>query len=209
MSRVSRSASSARGVGVSHIKGYQQLGDLYSVEAVCDIDAARAKTVSPASLGMPAVVADFDALLGARSRHRRHLHALGAAFRAGAEGAPRRRARRRGEALRQLARRGRRARRGRGAVRQAPLADLPVPVFGNGIAQLRIICANAASSARPMPRRSRRIGGGCPPTTPIPGAGAGRRSSAAASPRTPSTTTTSSPPSSARLRASTRGRARG
>ena len=62
--------------------------------------------------------------------------------------------------------------------------------FANGIAQLLHLRERRVSPARPTPRRSRRIGGGCRPTTPIRGAGAGRRSSAAASPRTRSTTTT-------------------
>ena len=51
------------GVGVNHITAYRDLGSLYSVEALCDIDLSRAKTVADEH-GIAKVVADFDAFLG-------------------------------------------------------------------------------------------------------------------------------------------------
>lgn len=50
------------GVGVGHIESYRELGARFSVEAICDIDAERAKKVAT-ELGVPTVVTDFDALL--------------------------------------------------------------------------------------------------------------------------------------------------
>ena len=50
------------GVGVGHIKGYQELPDLYSVEALCDIDPARAKAIA-GEHGVRASIGDFDEFL--------------------------------------------------------------------------------------------------------------------------------------------------
>ena len=50
------------GVGVNHITAYRELGTRYSVEALCDIDLARAKKVAEEH-GIAKIVADFDALL--------------------------------------------------------------------------------------------------------------------------------------------------
>jgi predicted dehydrogenase len=50
------------GVGVGHIKAYQELPDLYSVEALCDIDPARAKAVA-GEHAVAVSVGDFDAFL--------------------------------------------------------------------------------------------------------------------------------------------------
>ena len=45
-----------------HIKAYQELPDLYSVEALCDIDPAKAQKIVREH-GIPASVADFDEFL--------------------------------------------------------------------------------------------------------------------------------------------------
>jgi len=50
------------GVGVNHIDAYKRMPDLYSVEVLCDIDAARAGNVA-AEHGIGRVVTDFGALL--------------------------------------------------------------------------------------------------------------------------------------------------
>jgi predicted dehydrogenase len=50
------------GVGAGHVAAYRQLPQLYSVEAVCDIDAARAKTVAKEHQ-VPTAVTDLDAML--------------------------------------------------------------------------------------------------------------------------------------------------
>ncbi len=50
------------GVGVGHIKAYQELPDLYSVEALCDIDPARAAAIA-GEHGVRVSVGDFDAFL--------------------------------------------------------------------------------------------------------------------------------------------------
>ena len=50
------------GVGVNHIRAYKELDHLYSVEAFCDIDAARANAVAT-EYGIPAALGDLDALL--------------------------------------------------------------------------------------------------------------------------------------------------
>jgi predicted dehydrogenase len=50
------------GVGVGHIKGYQELPDLYSVEALCDIDPARAAAIA-GEHGVRVSVGDFDVFL--------------------------------------------------------------------------------------------------------------------------------------------------
>jgi predicted dehydrogenase len=50
------------GVGVGHIKAYQELPDLYSVEALCDIDPAKAQKIVREH-DIPASVADFDEFL--------------------------------------------------------------------------------------------------------------------------------------------------
>lgn len=50
------------GVGASHISAYRELGELYSVEALCDIDPDRANKVS-AELNVSRALTDFDALL--------------------------------------------------------------------------------------------------------------------------------------------------
>jgi predicted dehydrogenase len=51
------------GVGANHIEGYKRMPDLYSVEVLCDLDAARAEQVA-AEYGIGRVVAEFDELLG-------------------------------------------------------------------------------------------------------------------------------------------------
>ncbi len=50
------------GVGVNHITAYQELPALYSVEALCDIDAGRANEVA-AKYGISLAVEDFGELL--------------------------------------------------------------------------------------------------------------------------------------------------
>jgi predicted dehydrogenase len=50
------------GVGASHISAYRELGPLYSVEALCDIDPDRASKAA-AELDVPRALTDFDALL--------------------------------------------------------------------------------------------------------------------------------------------------
>jgi predicted dehydrogenase len=50
------------GVGAGHIKAYQELPDLYSVEALCDIDPAKAQKIA-GEHDIPASVADFDEFL--------------------------------------------------------------------------------------------------------------------------------------------------
>jgi predicted dehydrogenase len=50
------------GVGVNHITAFQELAELYSVEALCDINEARAEEVA-AKHGIPRVLANFDDLL--------------------------------------------------------------------------------------------------------------------------------------------------
>jgi predicted dehydrogenase len=50
------------GVGVNHIAGYQELPELYSVEALCDINEDRAQEVA-AKYRIPEVVTDYDELL--------------------------------------------------------------------------------------------------------------------------------------------------
>ena len=51
------------GVGVNHITAYRELGELYSVEALCDIDGERAGNVA-AEHGIAKVVTELDSLLG-------------------------------------------------------------------------------------------------------------------------------------------------
>jgi len=50
------------GVGVNHIRAYQELADLYSVEALCDIDAERAANIA-AEHSVGATDGGFDAFL--------------------------------------------------------------------------------------------------------------------------------------------------
>jgi predicted dehydrogenase len=50
------------GVGVNHIEAYRELGGLFSVEVLCDIDVARAKKVA-SEFDIPIVLTDLDALL--------------------------------------------------------------------------------------------------------------------------------------------------
>jgi predicted dehydrogenase len=50
------------GVGVNHIQGYQELPDLFSVAALCDIDASRAERVAK-EYGIGRAVTSLDALL--------------------------------------------------------------------------------------------------------------------------------------------------
>ena len=50
------------GVGVNHIKAYQELGNLYSVESLCDIDADRAAKTA-GEYGIAGSDTDFDAFL--------------------------------------------------------------------------------------------------------------------------------------------------
>jgi predicted dehydrogenase len=50
------------GVGVGHISAYRELPDLYSVEALCDIDPARAGRVA-GEHGIRVSVGDFDTFL--------------------------------------------------------------------------------------------------------------------------------------------------
>ena len=51
------------GIGANHVSAYQSLGDMFAVEALCDIDTARAKKVAD-SRGVRRVLDDYDALLG-------------------------------------------------------------------------------------------------------------------------------------------------
>jgi len=50
------------GVGVNHITAYRELGDLYSVEAICDIDGERATKVAEEH-SIPKAIMSLDALL--------------------------------------------------------------------------------------------------------------------------------------------------
>jgi predicted dehydrogenase len=50
------------GVGCGHISAYQELPDRYSVDAVCDVDPARAEKVA-GDYRVPTFVTDLDALL--------------------------------------------------------------------------------------------------------------------------------------------------
>jgi predicted dehydrogenase len=50
------------GVGAGHVAGYRELGSLYSVDALCDINATRAAEIA-AEHGVKQVVTDFDELL--------------------------------------------------------------------------------------------------------------------------------------------------
>lgn len=50
------------GVGLNHIEAYRQLPDLYSVDAFCDIDPARAASVA-SDYGIEKIVPSLDALL--------------------------------------------------------------------------------------------------------------------------------------------------
>ena len=145
---------------------------------------------SPAEHGIATVVTDFDDLLAPRSRHRRHLHALGAALRAGAQGAARRPPRRGGKAVRQLARRGRRARRAGAASPASGSRPIFQYRFADGIAQLLHLRAEGFVGKAYVGDGGDALAAACRPITTIPGAAAGRPSSAAAWSRTPSTTTT-------------------
>jgi predicted dehydrogenase len=51
------------GVGVNHIKAYQELPELFAVEALCDIDAERAARTA-GEHGIAAVGSDFTAFIG-------------------------------------------------------------------------------------------------------------------------------------------------
>ena len=163
------------GVGVNHIEAYQRAARPLFGRGALRHRCRRGRRRSRRSTASPTVVTDFDELLDARSRHRQHLHALGAALRAGD-------ARRCSPAAtswwksRSPARSPRPTRwpswSGKSGKRALP--DLPVPLRRRHRAA-PASARRAASSARPMSRRSRRIGGGCRPTTTIPGAAAGRR----------------------------------
>jgi predicted dehydrogenase len=50
------------GVGVSHVEAYRELGALFEVAALCDLDAERAKKAAN-EFDIPQVLTDFDALL--------------------------------------------------------------------------------------------------------------------------------------------------
>ena len=51
------------GVGVNHVTAYRELGDLYSVDAICDVDSERARKVAEEH-SIPEAILNFDALLG-------------------------------------------------------------------------------------------------------------------------------------------------
>jgi predicted dehydrogenase len=51
------------GVGVNHIEAYRALPDLFSVEAICDIDADKAQAIG-ARYAVPCIVTELDELLG-------------------------------------------------------------------------------------------------------------------------------------------------
>src|SRR5437763_10576899 len=50
------------GIGVSHIKGYQQVTDMFDLVALCDIDEPKAKALA-AEYNIPEVVTSFDKLI--------------------------------------------------------------------------------------------------------------------------------------------------
>jgi predicted dehydrogenase len=50
------------GIGAAHIAAYRELPKLYSVEAICDIDAAKAGKIA-ADNGIAAALTDFNALI--------------------------------------------------------------------------------------------------------------------------------------------------
>ena len=91
--------------------------------------------------------------------------------------------------------------RGRSGVGRAGDADLPVPLRP-WATEAQAHRRRGPGRAGPISRRSRRPGGGAPPTTPCPGAASGRPSWAARWSATRSTPTTCSATSSARSRAS-------
>ena len=62
MSRRLRVGVVGAGIGAAHIAAYRELPELYQVEAICDIDAARGKSVA-AENGIPQTLTDFDALI--------------------------------------------------------------------------------------------------------------------------------------------------
>ncbi|MGE0599440.1 MAG: Gfo/Idh/MocA family protein [Dehalococcoidia bacterium] len=64
MTKTLRVAVVGAGIGASHIAAYRSLDDLYSVEALCDIDTTRAEKVA-ARLGVPRVIASCEELLAA------------------------------------------------------------------------------------------------------------------------------------------------
>jgi len=50
------------GIGVSHIKGYQQVPDMFELVALCDVDEPKAKALA-AEYNIPEVVTSFDELI--------------------------------------------------------------------------------------------------------------------------------------------------
>lgn len=50
------------GVGINHIEAYEELADIYTVEALCDIDAAKAERIAREH-AIPQVLTDYDELL--------------------------------------------------------------------------------------------------------------------------------------------------
>jgi Predicted dehydrogenases and related proteins len=61
MSERLRVAVVGGGIGVSHIKAYVQLPEMFELVAICDIDTAKAERISQ-EFGIPRVVADFSEL---------------------------------------------------------------------------------------------------------------------------------------------------
>ncbi|MGE3073341.1 MAG: Gfo/Idh/MocA family protein [Dehalococcoidia bacterium] len=62
MTKTLKVAIVGAGIGASHIAAYQSLGDRFSVEALCDIDTARAEKVA-GRLAVPRIVESFERLL--------------------------------------------------------------------------------------------------------------------------------------------------
>src|SRR4051812_10505950 len=50
------------GIGVSHVKGYQQLPDLFELDTICDIDQAKAQSVA-SEYNIPNTCFNFEQLL--------------------------------------------------------------------------------------------------------------------------------------------------
>jgi len=50
------------GIGIQHVAAWRELGELFDLVAVCDVDAGKAKAVAE-KLGIPRAVTDFESLL--------------------------------------------------------------------------------------------------------------------------------------------------
>ena len=176
------------GIGTSHLAGFWQLRDRFTVANVCDLNTARAEALVAQYPGvavtddLAGVIADpeidiVDVCLPPHLHFQTCLDALAAGKHVICEK----------PLVTSLEGGGRAGREGRGDGAKH-LPRLPVPLR-LGTAQLRALrdagLAGAATRAA-----SRRIGTGTPPTTPSTGAAHGRASGAGRSSATRSTSTT-------------------